>query len=147
VEYIPTYLQEYPVEHLTEEEGMELLQKQGVEATETLLRTAVTRCNGHPLSLTLLASILRQNRSLSLQTLLTDAKHAQLWKGRIAEKLLDYIYKQQLSELQRKLLLSFSVYREPVPLEAAEAILGEVSEDIFQALNVLLAQHLLQASG
>jgi tetratricopeptide (TPR) repeat protein len=63
--------------------------------------------------------------------------------------LLDAIYKQ-LDEVQRKLLVAFSVYREPVLQEAAQAIIDNKTEtskpQVESALDALLTQHLLQAS-
>ena len=126
--------------------------KQGVQtaqATDAELRTAVVRCAGHALSLELLASILRCNQSLSLHSLFNNPLYAQLWTGDIARKLLDYIYEQQLDDVQRQLLRAFSVYREPVPLEAAQVLLEATTSQtgVLDALNVLLSQHLLQDSG
>ncbi|HEV2581680.1 MAG TPA: tetratricopeptide repeat protein [Ktedonobacteraceae bacterium] len=135
----------HPLEGLSEAEGTELLRKWNVNATEAEMRAAVRRCNGHALSLTLLASLL-QKRRLSLAALLNDP---QLWKGNLAKKLLDDIY-QELSDPQRKLLAAFSIYREPVPIEAAQAIASDAALARTQsesALDVLLGQHLLDAKG
>jgi tetratricopeptide (TPR) repeat protein len=151
-DYPPTHVQEYPVEGLATNEGVDLLRKQGVQtaqATDTELRIAIARCAGHVLSLELLASILRRNQSLSLHSLFNNPLYAQLWTGDIARKLLDYIYKQQLDDVQRQLLRAFSVYREPVPLEAAQVLLEATALQtrVLDALNVLLSQHLLQDIG
>lgn len=152
-EYPPTYMQEYHSRGLEIAEGIELLHKQGVglDASEAELRMAVERCAGHAFALTLLASFLRRNRSLSLATLYSNPTYAQLWTGNIARNLLNSIYTQQLNDVQRKLLLAFSIYREPVPLDAATTLLdisADVSEDhTLPALDGLLRQHLLQASG
>ncbi len=149
-EYPQAWMKEYPVERLSSEEGMELLRKQGVtegQATQAELHTAVERCQGHPLSLTLLAAILNNQQKLHLKTLLTDPLYVQLWRGRIAFGLLDYIYKQQLNEVQRKLLCAFSVYREAVPLQAAQALLTASSQEVLDACEVLRTQHLLQDAG
>jgi tetratricopeptide (TPR) repeat protein len=147
-------MQEYAVKGLESTEGIELLRKQGVAGTDDELRSAVSRCDGHALSLTLLASLLRSDRSLNLQALLTDPLYARLWTGgtgKIAQNLLDYIYIQQLNEVQRQLLRAFSLYREPVPLAAVEPLLRVKSrvaeEQLLEARDVLLAQHLLQAMG
>ncbi len=152
--YAPTYMQEYYVEGLEPAEGIELLRKQGVaakQATEKDLYEVVAYCDGHAHALALLASILRHNRSLSLTTFLNNPIYAQFWTGDIARNLLDYIWTQQMSELERKLLLAFSVYREPVTMEAAHALVYFDTEvpkmQILHALNVLLTQHLLQALG
>jgi tetratricopeptide (TPR) repeat protein len=151
-DYPPTHVQEYPVAGLATNEGVDLLRKQGVQtaqATEAELRIAVVRCAGHALSLELLASILRRNQSLSLHSLFDNPLYAQLWTGNIARRLLDYIYEQQLDDVQRQLLRAFSVYREPVPLEAAQVLLEATASQtrVLDALNVLLSQHLLQDIG
>ncbi|MFL5592408.1 MAG: tetratricopeptide repeat protein [Ktedonobacteraceae bacterium] len=152
-DYPPTYLHEYPVAGLEVAEGVELLRKQGVragQATNVQLHTAVATCDGHAFVLTLLASLLSRNRSLTLTMLFENPLYAHLWQGDIARNLLDYIYLRQIDDVQRALLFAFSIYREPVPLEAALAI-TDFNEDykalILSGLGVLLTQHLLQASG
>ena len=146
----PVCMQEYPVGGLEEAEGIELLRKQGVQGTEQELRTAVKRCNGHAFSLMLLALRL-QRRNLTLATALNDPEYTQLWQGDIATNLLDSIYTEQLDKVQRKLLIAFSVYREPVTLDAAQAIFDDSTRisktQLEAALDALLAQYLLQASG
>ena len=149
-EYPPTYMQEYHVEGLETSEGMELLRKQGVQAIETELSTAVEYCKGHALSLTLLAALLR-NRSLSLSLLLKDPVYKQLWEGNIASNLLDSIYTEQLNEVQQRLLVAFSIYREPVTLESAQTVMVITpflqQQEIEHSLDALLTQHLIQAKG
>lgn len=149
-EYPPTCMQEYKVRGLEPAEGVELLRKLGVEADETALRAVVERCGGHVFALTLLASLLR-NRNITLSAFFHDQTYEHVWTGNVARNLLDKIYTSQLNDVQRKLLLAFSVYREPVPLSAAR-VLCEFEErvsagDIQQGLDALLAQHLLQAMG
>lgn len=147
--YPPTYMQEYLVKGLAISEGIELLHKLGIHASEAELRLAVERCAGHAFALTLLASLLH-NRNLSLSTFFKNLIYAQLWTGNVARNLLDYIYSQQLDQMQRQLLLAFSVYREPVMFDAACAIVDDVAASkaqLHQAFDALLAQHLLQSSG
>ena len=82
---------------------------------------------------------------MSLSTILKDPT---FWKGDIANNLLDHIYTQQLSEAQRELLLAFSAYREPVPLEAGQRLITRAPKTkILSALKALLTQHLIQAPG
>src|SRR5205823_4297909 len=107
-EYLPTNLQEYPVGGLEVQEGIALLQSQGVQGKETELQTAVSHCAGHAFSLMLLASLMRDHH-MNLATLF---KNSAFWTGDIATNILDQIYKQRLSDVQRDLLLAFSVYRE-----------------------------------
>jgi tetratricopeptide (TPR) repeat protein/transcriptional regulator with XRE-family HTH domain len=155
-EYPPTYMQEYVVDGLSVTEGVELLRKQGVgikQATDAQLRKAVTHCDGHALALTLLASILRQDRGLSLSQLSRDPLYTDLWQKNIAQQLLDYIYTKQLDELQRQLLFAFAIYREPIPLKAAQSLLDSDDKgnnnvripQLSRSLRTLLLQHLLQA--
>ncbi|HEY6287021.1 MAG TPA: NB-ARC domain-containing protein, partial [Ktedonobacteraceae bacterium] len=129
-EFPPTCLQEFPVKDLEVSEGMELLRKQGVnasQATDSELRAAVMRFDAHALALSLLASILRHNRSLKLKDLLEEQTYSHAWHGDIARNLLDYIYKVQLDHMQRQLLLAFSVFRVPVQLEAVQALMKRIS--------------------
>lgn len=148
--YLPTYMQEYYVQGLEVAEGRELLQKLQVRATREELDQAVTLCDGHAFALTLLASLLR-NRGLSLGTFFKSSIYAQVWNGNVARNLLNYIYLQQLDQLQRNLLLAFSIYREPVPLDAARAVADAENEvadtDMQHALDALLTQHLLQVQS
>jgi tetratricopeptide (TPR) repeat protein len=150
-EYAPVHMREYEIKGLESMEGIDLLQKLGVTAAEADLREAVKRCEGHALSLTLLATLLKRNRSLSLGVVLNNPLYIQFWTGDIARNLLDYTYQQQLDPAQRKLLLAFSVYREAVPLGAVQALIdGNAripTSQILTALETLLAQHLLQAVG
>lgn len=153
-EYPSTYMHEHSVTGLGEAEGVALLRTQGVrteQATDPQLQTAVAHCNGHAFALTLLASLLSRNRSLNLSLLFENALYEQLWNGDIAHNLLDYIYLRQLDDLQRELLFAFSIYREPVPLEASLALTDFNDEDhkarVLSALRVFLTQHLLQAPG
>ncbi len=150
--YPSTYMQEFQVKGLEIPEGVDLLKKlgAGIDATDTELRRAVKYCDGHALSLTLLASLLR-NRKLSIAALFQNTGYTRLWTGKIANNLLDLIYTEQLGAVERALLLAFSVYREPVSLQASEAIMRfstDVSPMKLEAsLDALLAQHLLQATG
>ncbi|HEV2582781.1 MAG TPA: NB-ARC domain-containing protein, partial [Ktedonobacteraceae bacterium] len=150
-EYPSTYMQEYIVKGLSVAEGADLLRKLQIEATDAELRRAVEQCQGHAFSLTLLASLLR-HRHLKLSDFFHEAVYSHLWTGNVARNLLDLIYQQQLNEQQRGLLLAFSIYRKPVQLDAAVALLVEGHEarqahTAHAALDVLLNQHLLQAWG
>lgn len=149
-EYPPTCMQEYTVRRLEPEEGVDLLRKLGIEAESKALHTIVERCGGHAFALTLLAALLR-NRKLTLAAFLNDTSYEHVWTGNVARNLLDTIYTSQLNDVQRQLLLAFSVYREPVTLSAAQALCDFASPvsdvQLQQCLDALLAQHLLQAVG
>lgn len=145
--YQPKYMQEFKVKGLEVNEGIELLHNLGVEETDEKLRTAVEYCDGHPLALMLMASLLRDYH-LSLAAFFKDPLYTKLWVGDIAHNLLDHIYMQRLNEWQRRLLLAFSIYREAVPLSASLALLDLQMEQsrvqVQSALYALLTQHLLQ---
>ncbi len=148
--YPPTYMQEYFVKGLEVAEGIELLRKLNIDAADADLRTVVQHCQGHAFALTLLASFLR-TRNLSLASFFQDSIYPQIWSGNVARNLLDCIYTRQLNDEQRKLLLAFSVYRKPVHVSAAQALLDVDDEEpkmqAHSALDALLNQHLLQAWG
>lgn len=149
-EYPPTYMHEYVVQGLDVAEGMDLLHKMHIEASDTELRAVVEHCQGHAYALTLLASLLHA-RNLSLAAFLKDAMFSQVWTGNVTRNLLDYIFHDQLHAEQRQLLLAFSVYREPVPIEAAHMVAdadNSASKTHWHsALDILLNQRLLQAAG
>lgn len=149
-EYPPTCMHEYVVKGMELAEGVEFLHARGIEGDEQALRKVVERCGGHAFALNLLASLLR-HRKLTLAAFFNDSSYAHVWTGNVARNLLDDIYTSQLNETQRKLLLAFSVYREPVSLSAARALCDFAESvslaQIQAALDALLAQHLLQAVG
>ncbi len=149
-EYPPTYMHEYVVQGLDVAEGTDLLRKMHIEASDAELRAVVERCQGHAYALTLLASLLR-TRNLSLAAFLKDELFSQVWTGNVTRNLLDYIFHEQLHEEQRQLLLAFSVYREPVTIEAAHRVADADNTasktQLHSALDVLLNQRLLQAAG
>ena len=69
----------------------------------------------------------------------------------MAQELLNYIFTQQLDQDQRDLLTAFAIYREAVPVEAAQTAVAAYNkmslERITVAHRILLAQHLLESSG
>jgi NB-ARC domain len=144
-------MQMYLVKNLKVDEGIELLRKNDLRATEAELNEVVKRYDGHSFVLTQLASFMRDyDYSISIGSLFEEPSNAQLWRDRIARNLLDPIYKQQLKEVQRELILAFSVYRKPVPLDAARFIRNFTRMppiEVNHALKVLRIHHLLQASG
>jgi tetratricopeptide (TPR) repeat protein len=140
------FTKEYAVKGLAATEGAQLLENLNVQAIESDLREAVQRCDGHAQSLTILASVIETHK-ITLRAVLRDATFSSMWKGDVKGKMLEEIYKQ-LSDLQRQILLAFSVYRAPIHLDAMRAIILDAPEvQIRSDINLLLNQHLLQASG
>ena len=152
IEDTPLFTREYTISGLASDEGVDLLRKRGVsiqQETDDALQRAVVHTKGHALALAILASILQMNKSLKIEYLFSNSIYRLQWREDIAASdLLNYLYKQQLNETQRKLLRAFSLYREPVSLDAAQIFLQKIPEKhILLALNVLLKHHLLQATG
>jgi tetratricopeptide (TPR) repeat protein len=149
-DHLSAFVQRYILEGLNQADGVELLRKREVKGSEEHLQDATKYCGGNALALKLLASEL-SNRNVSLQTFLKDSRNTQYWKGNVARNLVDSIYTNHLDELQRNLLNAFSIYREAVLLDAAEAILENMlrfqNSQVQFALDVLLRQSLLQAVG
>ncbi len=143
---VPASLRIHPVGGLDSAEGAELLRSQRVMGSEDELREAVRCCDGHALSLTLLSTLL-QTYAVSLTTLLHDSAYTQLWQKSVAHNLLDRIF-SKLREPSRQLLCAFSVYREAVAIDAAQAVMANTTkEQALTALESLLQQHLIQAQG
>lgn len=121
--------------------------------SEPDLRAVVERCKGHPLSLVLFASLLHDDQSLHLSILLTDPRYSSTLDERIGQALLDTIFQERLSPAQRQLLSAFSLFREPVPPEAAAHIVGLPIEtqasfkQLLANLNALRHRYLLQDAG
>ncbi len=143
--YLPNYLREYSIEGLNIAEGIELLQSGGIEATVDELRSVVQRCDGHPGALNLLITLLN-DRSLNLANFIDDLALMQIWIKEIDNTYFEHIF-ERLDPVQQKLLLAFSVYRRPVPIEAAHAVINEVPRvDLLVALPRLIKKHLLRTA-
>jgi len=126
-------------EGLTTAEGIELLRKQGIGASEKDLHEAVESSGDNPLVLTQIASLVRE-RSIRLDTLFDSSKTISYILGQSIS---------QLDQLQYQLLLAFSIYREPVPLDAALSLLDIqplVQDSVQIALNKLQLFALLDFS-
>lgn len=147
--YPSAYLQEYAVGKLNMVEEMALLRKQGVQAVDAELRHAISYYDGHAFALTLCASLIRHHH-LRLSTLLDDPVYVQFWQGNIARNLLDSMF-QQLTPLQHTLLQTCSVLRDSISLKDLCAFINADTRmlrlQIQSAIELLLAQHLLQVSG
>jgi tetratricopeptide (TPR) repeat protein len=132
--------QEYAVGGLTPQEGLALLRLRGVQASKADLQTAVTFCDGHPLSLVLLIALI-QLYEIPLADLLAEPT---LWLGDIATNLLDAVF-QHLTEEQRAIVRALSVYRTAVPVAAlAPFLMGSSSQQILLSLRPLLVQQVIQ---
>ncbi len=126
-------------EGLTTTEGIELLRKQEIGATEEELHEVVENSGDNPLVLTQIASLVRE-RSIRLDTLLDSSKTISYAFGQSVA---------QLDQLQYELLLAFSVYREPVPLDAVMPLLDVqplLQDSIHIALDKLQMLSLLSLS-
>ncbi len=146
---------EYSIEKLSDDEAKQLLRRQSdnrvSQAKPEELDRILVYCDNHPLALTLVASRLRVHH-LELSTFLRDSAHIKRWIEDLASNGLDgglnELYETQLTPLQQKLLLAFSIFRKPVLREAAATIfrLQIAPGQLLSNCDVLVRLHLLQAS-
>jgi tetratricopeptide (TPR) repeat protein len=83
----------------------------------------------------------------TLSGILTDST---LWRGEMAENILDKVYKERLNEEERKLLQYISLYREPVPSKAIVVAANDPgwTEAVVKKTAVsLIRKSLLQKTG
>ncbi len=147
---LDTYVQKFAVKRLDKAEGAQLLQMKIPYLQEAEIALAVEHCQGHTQALALLRDLLYENHSLSIQAVLNEPTYMSQWVSDIAP-MLNQIYAQHLNQAQRELLLAFSIYREAVPLQAAQAAVEtrlHISPDALgQALRVLRQHSLVQDPG
>lgn len=123
------------------------------QASEHDLQAVVERCKGHPLALGLFASLLHDDRGLNFSILLTDPRYWSTLDEKIADPLLDIAFQERLDQAQRQLLSAFSLFREPVPPEAAAHVIGlpigthASFKQLLANLNALRHRYLLQDAG
>ena len=138
------YMKKYYTDGLEIKEGIELLRSWGMSVPASELQTLVEAFGGHALALTLAASISYSHKQKQANAM---HEHDAFQIEEIAH-FIEQIYADQLDTVQRALLFAFAIYREPVPLSAAQALLDQpVAEPVTQvqaALKELLARHLLQ---
>jgi tetratricopeptide (TPR) repeat protein len=145
------FLQEYTVSPLTLEEGRALLHTWGIEVPEAEAHQAVEECHGHSLALVLLSRLLLNDPSATLRTFFEHPWYAQQRADTMGEALLNHMFFHQLNQDQRDLLSAFALYREAVPVEAAQAVVEALSNMPIarsaSAHRVLLSQQLLLSVG
>jgi len=114
----------YQVKGLDASAGILLLKREGLDESGNVLGKAITFSGGHPLALILLAQLVR-DRVDTLSALLSDDS---LWigkSGEVADKILNKVYNERLSEDERKVFQLISIFRQPVPAKAIVAIAND----------------------
>lgn len=107
----------YQINGLDIPAGIQLLRREGLRESEEELKKAVELSGGHPLALLLLSQLIKEEAD-TLSALLEDDS---LWigdDGEVAENILNKVYKERLSEEERKLLQYISIFRQPVSVKA-----------------------------
>jgi len=107
----------YQINGLDISAGIQLLRREGLRESEGELKKAIELSGGHPLALLLLSQLIIEEAD-TLSALLEDDS---LWSGKdgeVAENILNRVYKERLSEEERKLLQYVSIFRQPVPVKA-----------------------------
>jgi tetratricopeptide (TPR) repeat protein len=104
----------YKIGGLDDPAAIQLLRRNGLTEPDNVLKKAIELAGGHPLALILLVQLVKDG----VETLSSILKDNTLWKGEVAENILDKVYKERLSEEERELLQYVSLYRELIPLKA-----------------------------
>ena len=139
----PTY---YTIGGLDDSSAIQLLRRRGLTEPDNELKKAVELSGGHPLALILLVQLVVGEEE-TLSGILTDST---LWRGEVAENILDKVYKERLNEEERKLLLYTSLYRGPVPSKAIVVAANDPgwTEAVVKKTAVsLIRKSLLQKTG
>jgi NB-ARC domain len=175
VEIASSMTNEWHIRGLGNTEAKQLLRDHGLQQIDQAkpeeLEKVFSCCNNHPWALTRLAALLKL-RNLSLAAFLDDthSDNMKSWHEELAhhkcDRDLDIIY-NQLKLTQRALLRAFSIFRKPVPLDAAQSLINFTTTQIgikyvslilitilkklpqlrlSSQLDVLLRQHLLEPS-
>ncbi|PZU92960.1 MAG: hypothetical protein DCF32_23425 [Leptolyngbya sp.] len=125
------------VERLSTNEGVELLQKLGVNGSEPELRQVVQQWGGYALVLSLLGSYLVDHCNGDIQQLpadlaptATEAKYDRV--SRVLRR-----YDEALTLTEREFLEGFSAFRLPVPKTALTLLLPDLAADEATALNIV----------
>lgn len=141
-------LQKYHVPPFALEEAGALLRLWGIKASAAEIRLAVEKCSGHPLVLALLCGLLIDDPGVSITDFFERPNYVQ---QRIdAEKFLTDMFTRELNQDQRDLLGAFAIYREAVPVEAAQKVVAAFAipvERLPSAHRILLTQQLLFSRG
>jgi hypothetical protein len=108
------YIQEMPLDSLSQEEGVTLLRLWKIQGSKSDLERAVASCKGHAMALVLLDN-LQQTHHVSLATLLHDPAYRHLWARDVERNLFNDLY-DRYNEQQRMLqcyaILSAGPYHE-----------------------------------
>lgn len=150
--HVPLHMKEYLINALEVDEWIEMLRKHRGNVTPEELQRAIEHCKGQAPSLKLLMTLLKRHPKLSVVDLLADPLYAHRLEEE-TERFFDPVYRQ-LDAVQRELLLAFSVFREPVSLDAAIPIrdalqriwddrIKKIKTEYIPALEGLRIQHLL----
>src|SRR6266487_187974 len=105
-------------------------------------------CGSHAGMLKRIASLLRNNPSLNLTDLLNNQEYSYHWRN-IAYTIIKDTF-DRLDNLQRDLLLAFSIFPTPIPLNEACTVIIDPNiskTQIRMAIDSLLAQQILTAVG
>ncbi len=144
-DYVPNYIKEHHVKGLEVNEAVKLLEMYQVKATTEDANTVIGHCDGHAGALALLGVFL-YNKHMSLATFLEDDKNLDLWMQEVTDTFVAPKY-QLLDSPVQKLLIAFSIYRKPLSIEGALAVISDLDEankmKLHQALPILINQPLL----
>lgn len=145
---LAAYVQRQALCGLSPAQGLQVLGAGQLQESERELISLVSYYQGHPRALAWIRDLLSGTHVASLSSLVHDLAVKQRFASDSAHSILHYIYIQQLTEEQRALLQAFVLYRRPVPLLAAQQLVGSRQRTLAgTSLCVLLDLGLLQARG
>ena len=146
IEFVKDCIVEYDVRGVDVVQGIELLRKYRVEGTDEELCSAVQLCGGHVGAFPLLVNLLRDH-DISLSTFINNDDFIQEWMQAIASRYFTSIF-DGLDTIERQLLFAFSIYRKPVPIQAAEAIIKSKvqQKNLRKSLHKLISHNLFLPS-
>jgi hypothetical protein len=111
----------YQIGGLDPQAATKLLRKKGLTEAQSELTQVIERSGGHPLALILLVQLVKEEAETLSQALADES----LWKGEVAEKILDKVYSERLSDGEHRILQFVSLFREPVPLSSIIAVAND----------------------
>jgi tetratricopeptide (TPR) repeat protein len=144
-------MQEFRLPFFQPDESIQVLQMGSTQATWQELLTVAQYCQGSPLALELLRTLLGEHPGLHISPLFDTLQEQSLQTKDISKNIFYSIFTHYLSKEQQIVMQAFAIYREAISLPAAIAVaetwfVFPVSQARL-TLRSLIKYHFLQISG
>lgn len=138
----------YRVKGLNTEAAIDLLQNYGVNASHDALILAARKTRGHPQTLIWLAALLSPPSMYTVEMACSDDGIWHPEYGEVACKVLDKVFLDSLSELEKSILADLWVFDEPVPIDVLSNFNQGNRNDaeVYRAVNILAQKAMLTVS-